>query len=88
MANNQVKQLKGKVSWITQDLDDDDDDDDDDDEDEDQETIIMDVSFTCAVSSITLVTFYTAADIRSFSVGTQSIGVTFICFRTCTLIQI
>ena len=29
MANNQVKQLKEKVGWITQDLDDDDDDDDD-----------------------------------------------------------
>lgn len=44
--------------------------------------------FTCAVSSITLKTLHAETDIGSFSVIARSVGVTLVCFRIFTFINI
>ena len=46
------------------------------------------IKFTCAVSSITLITTKTTTEVGSFSVVTQSVEVTLICFRACAFIDV
>ena len=38
--------------------------------------------------SISGKSFFTATDVGSFHVGTQSIGIAFVCFRTAALVNI
>lgn len=48
---------------------------------------IVDI-YTCTVSPITLKAFQAATDVKSFSVGTQSLRVTLVGFRIHTFVHI